>query len=304
LDANGSQLNANESLNFFNPKLGLTYEWHNNTQVYASFAVGNREPNRSDYTESSPTSRPSHETLYNTELGIRQNFRNTIWAVNGYLMQYKNQLVLTGQLNDVGEYTRTNVDDSYRVGLEIEAAREIMTGLTLSANATFSQNKISNFTEYIDDWDTGGQIQIEHENTDLAFSPNTIFTGALDYAVFKKGDKQQLNISLSGKYVGEQFIDNTSNENTLLDAFFYSDLRIGYSNKTKWVEEIGITFLVRNVFDAKYVNNAWTYRYQSNGYDARPFDAYAREEGNGIYNLTGFFPQAGRNYLLGVTLKF
>ena len=132
LDANGSQLGTNASLNFFNPKLGLTYEWHNNTQLYASFAVGNREPNRSDYTESSPTSRPSHETLYNTELGIRQNFRNTIWAINGYLMQYKNQLVLTGQLNDVGEYTRTNVDDSYRIGVELEAAREIMTGLTLS----------------------------------------------------------------------------------------------------------------------------------------------------------------------------
>ncbi len=319
LDANGTQLSANESLNFFNPKFGLTYEWYNNTQVYASFAVGNREPNRSDYTESSPTSRPAHETLYNTELGIRQNFRNTLWAINGYWMQYENQLVLTGQVNDVGEYTRTNVDDSYRIGLELEAAREIMTGLTLSANATFSQNKIGNFTEYIDNWDYWYQdfslpedqleplqFEVEHENTDLAFSPNMIFMGALDYAVFKKDDDQQLNISLSGKYVGEQFLDNTSNENTALDAFFYSDLRIGYSIKTKWVEEIGITLLVRNVFDAKYSNNGWTYRYKSAGYDARGDDPYARVENgdDGIYNLTGLFPQAGRNYLLGVNLKF
>lgn len=319
LDANGTQLSANESLNFFNPKFGLTYEWYNNTQVYGSFAVGNREPNRSDYTESSPTSRPSHETLYNTEVGIRQNFRNTMWAINGYLMQYKNQLVLTGQVNDVGEYTRTNVDDSYRIGLELEAAREIMTGLTLSANATFSQNKIRNFTEYIDNWDYWNQdfslpaeqleptqIEVNHENTDLAFSPNIIFTGAFDYNVFKKDADQQLNISLSGKYVGEQFLDNTSNENTRLDAFFYSDLRIGYSIKTNWVEEIGITLLVRNIFDAKYSNNGWTYRYKSKGYDGRGDDPYARleNENAGIYNLTGFFPQAGRNYLLGVTLKF
>ncbi|MFK7771394.1 MAG: TonB-dependent receptor [Saprospiraceae bacterium] len=317
LAGNGNPLTTTASLNFFNPKLGLTYEWHNNTQVYGSFAVGNREPNRNDYTESTPTSRPVHETLYNTELGIRQNFRGFSWGVNGYLMQYDNQLVVTGQLNDVGANTRVNVEDSYRVGIELEASREIMTGLTLTANATFSQNKIKNFIEYIDNWDYWYQdfslpaeeleplqFQVEHENTDLAFSPNTIFSGALDYNVFKKEDKQQLNISLSGKYVSEQFLDNTSNRNTMLDAFFYSDLRIGYSIQTKWVKEIGITFLVRNIFDAKYSNNGWTYRFESKGYDGRDDDPYTRLENDSTYNLTGFFPQAGRNYLLGVNLKF
>ena len=304
LAGNGNPLTTSASLNFFNPKLGLTYEWHNNTQVYASFAVGNREPNRNDFTESTPTSRPVHETLYNTEVGIRQNFRGFAWGVNAYLMQYDNQLVVTGQLNDVGATTRVNVEDSYRAGIELEGAREIITGLTLTANATFSQNKINNFTEYIDDWDTGEQLQVEHKDTDLAFSPNIIFAGALDYNIFKKGDTQQLNISLLGKYVGEQFLDNTSNENTMLDAFFYSDLRIGYTVKTKWVEEIGITLLVRNVFDAKYSNNGWTYRYKSEGYDGRGDDPYARLENDSVYNLTGFFPQAGRNYLLGVNLKF
>lgn len=304
LDANANQLATSASLNFFNPKLGLTYEWHNNTQVYASFAVGNREPNRNDYTESSPNSRPVHETLYNTELGIRQNFRGFVWGVNGYLMQYNNQLVVTGELNDVGASTRVNVKDSYRAGIELEAAREIMTGLTMTANATFSQNKIKKFTEYIDSWDTGEQIQVEHENTDLAYSPNTILTGMIDYDIFKKEDNQQLNISLSGKYVGEQFLDNTSNKNTTLDAFFYSDLRIGYTVQTKWVKEIGITFLVRNIFDAKYSNNGWTYRYESEGYDGRGDDPYTRLENDAIYNLTGFYPQAGRNYLLGVNLSF
>ena len=317
LGANGNPLATSASLNFFNPKLGLTYEWYNSTQVYVSFAVGNREPNRNDYTESTPTSRPVHETLYNTELGIRQNFRGFAWGVNGYLMQYNNQLVVTGQLNDVGASTRVNVKDSHRFGVELEAAREIMTGLTLTANATFSQNRVKKFTEYIDNWDYWYQdfslpeseleplqFEVEHKDTDLAYSPNIIFSGGLDYNVFKEEDKQQLNISLSSKYVGQQFLDNTSNENTMLDAFFYSDLRIGYMIGTKWIKEIGITFLVRNIFDAKYSNNGWTYRYESKGYDGRGDDPSTRLENDAIYNLTGFYPQAGRNYLLGVNLKF
>ncbi len=304
LDADGSFIEANENLNFFNPKVGLTYQLKNNAQTYVSFGVANREPNRSDFTDSSPDSRPTHETLYNAELGYRKNFRKTVLGANAYWMQYDNQLVLTGQLNDVGENTRINVDDSFRAGVELEGALEVMDGLTINAGATFSQNKIKAFTEFIDNWDIGGQGQVNHEDTDLAFSPNLLFSGGMNYDVFKDNDKQQLSLSLTGKYVGQQFIDNTSNENTQLDAFAYGDFRVGYTIKTKWVEEIGITLLVRNVFDAQYVNNAWTYRYQSAGFDARPFDAFARSEGNSIYNLTGFYPQAGRNYLLGINLKF
>lgn len=317
LDADGSELLQDETLNFFNPKLGLTYELKNNAQTYLSFAVANREPNRSDYTESPANQLPLHETLYNTELGYRQNFRKTMLSANAYWMQYDNQLVLTGQLNDVGEYARVNVEDSYRIGLELEAVRELMSGLTINASATFSQNKIKSFTEYIDNWDYWYQdftlpveqlepLQFEriHEDTDLAFSPNLIFTGGLSYDVFEKDDNQQLTFSLSGKYVGEQFIDNTSNENTKLDSYFYSDFRIGYTFKTKWIEEFGITLLVRNVFDARYSTNAWTYRYRSAGYDGRPDDPFTRLESDAYYNLTGFYPQAGRNYLLGVNLGF
>jgi len=305
-DANGTFLEQDASLNFFNPKFGLTYQMRNNGQAYASFAVGNREPNRSDYTESSPTSRPTHETLYNTELGYRQNFRRVAFGANAYWMQYKDQLVLTGQLNDVGEYSRVNVDNSYRLGLELEGAYELADGLMINAAATFSQNKINSFTEFIDNWDTWGQDEVLHENTDLAFSPNIIFTGGLSYDVFANDKNKSLNFSLSTKYVGEQFIDNTSNENSKLPSYTYSDFRIGYSIQPKWIEEIGITLLVRNVFDAKYVNNAWIYRYTSGGYDGRPDDPYTQLENKetSTYNLMGLFPQAGRNFLLGVNLRF
>ncbi len=303
-DADGTFLEQSESLNFFNPKFGLTYQMRNNGQAYASFAVGNREPNRSDYTESSPASRPTHETLYNTELGYRQNFRRAAWGANVYWMQYKNQLVLTGQINDVGEYTRVNVDDSYRIGLELEGAYELRNGLTVNAAATFSQNKIKSFTEFIDNWDTWGQDEVLHENTDLALSPNIIITGGLTYDVLANNENKDLTLSLSTKYVGDQFIDNTSNENSILPAYSYSDLRIGYTVKTEWVEEIGITLLVRNIFDAKYSNNAWIYRYSSAGYDGREDDPYTQLEDGAIYNLTGLFPQAGRNFLAGITVRF
>ncbi|MEM6964622.1 MAG: TonB-dependent receptor [Bacteroidota bacterium] len=313
-----SQLEQEVRLNFFNPKAGLTLDLNNSNELYASFAVANREPNRNDYTEAPARNQPTHETLYNTELGYRQTFDRAMIGANAYWMQYQDQLVVTGQLNDVGAATRVNVDDSYRVGLELQGAAEIMDGFTIDFSATFSQNKIRNFTEFIDNWDypfqdfdntpaeelEPVQFQVEHENSDLAFSPNVIISGGFNYDVFDKNDKQQLSFGLSTKHVGSQFIDNTSNENTKLDAYTYSDFRIAYTLKTNWIEEIGLTLLFKNIFNVNYNAFAWTYRYRSAGYDARPFDPYARLENENIYNLTGFFPQAGRNFLLGVNLKF
>ena len=303
LNADGESVDQEVNLNFFNPKIGVTVEFDNNAQTYASLAVANREPNRSDYTESSPESRPKHETLYNAELGYRKKSGKFGYNINGYYMLYKNQLAVTGQINDVGEYTRVNVSDSYRAGIELEGAVELMSGLVFNGNATFSRNKIKSFTEYIDNWDTWGQEIIQHEDTDLALSPDFIAGGGLTYNVFNEGDNNQLSFTLSGKYVSSQFIDNTSNENTMLDSYFFSDLRIGYTLKTDWISEIGITLLARNIFDARYSNNAWTYRYR---WSENPtgFDPYSRLEEGTTYNQTGFYPQAGRNFLLGISLKF
>ena len=303
LNNNGESVDQEVDLNFFNPKVGITYLMPNNAKTYASFAVANREPNRSDFTESSPTSRPEHETLYNIELGYKKNSGKFGYGINAYYMLYNNQLAITGQINDVGEATRVNVPSSYRAGIELEGAVELMSGLVLNGNATFSRNKIDSFTEYIDNWDTWEQEIVQHENTDLALSPNVIAGGGLTYNIFQEENKNQLSFSLSGKYVGSQFIDNTSNVNAMLDSYFFSDFRIGYNLKTDWISEIGITLLVRNIFDAKYSNNAWTYRYRST-WDGRDFDPSTQLEEGTTYNLTGLYPQAGRNFLLGVNLKF
>ncbi len=306
-DNDGTNVTQTDELNFFNPKAGLFYTLKNNSSLYASFAVANREPNRSDYTESTPSSRPVHETLYNTELGYNKKWSKAFIGANLYHMFYKNQLALSGRINDVGEATRINIDKSTRMGIEVQGGISITNALSLNANATLSQNKIAEFTEYIDNWFADEQETVIHSNTDLAFSPNIIVAGDLTYDVFvgtALADNHALSFSLLNKYVGKQYIDNTSNENTTLDAYFFNDFRIVYKVKTNFFKEVGLTFLVRNIFDAKFSTNAWTYRYKSEFYDATPDDPYARSEGESIYNLTGFYPQAGRNYLLGINIGF
>ncbi len=318
IDTEGENVQQKEALSFFNPKVGLFYDFQESTKSYASFGVANREPNRNDYVESSPQNRPKHETLFNTEIGFQQNWEKSALSVNLYHMYYKNQLALTGEINDVGAPKRINIPKSFRMGIELVAGTEVSNGLDLNASATFSINKAKEFTEYIDNWDYWDQdfentppeelepLQFEHklENTDLAFSPNVIVSAELSYNIFKNDNQKSLTFALLGKYISKQYIDNTSNENTILDPYFFSDFRINFKLKTKFVKEIGFTLLVRNIFDSKYSTNAWTYRYNSKNYDGRVDDPHTRLEGGNIYNLTGFYPQAGRNYLLGLSFGF
>jgi iron complex outermembrane receptor protein len=214
-------------------------------------------------------------------------------------MGYKNQLVLTGNINDVGAPIRTNISDSYRFGLELWASKALGKGFLLKGNVTFSQNKIMDFTEYIDNWDTWEQEVIDHGTTDLAFSPSVIAFAQVDYNLVKG-----LNVLFSGKYVGEQFIDNTSNKNTVLEDYLIGNFQVRYEFNPSFAETISFNLLVNNIFDKKYSANAWTYRYISNGYDGRNDDPYTQLEGNGVYNLTGYYPQAGRHFLLGMTVRF
>ena len=316
-DNDGSNITEEVDFNFFNPKLGLTYSLNPTTNFYGYFGVGNKEPNRSDFTDSSPTSRPTHETVYDTEVGFRKQWKKASLQANLYFMDYNNQLILTGQINDVGENTRINIKDSYRAGVEIVGGVQLTKQLNFEAALTLSDNRIKNFTESIDNWDywfqdfslpeeelAPLQFTREHGDTDLALSPQTIFNAGLTYDVFPNAAMQNLSFGLSTKYVGEQFIDNTSNQNTSLPAYSFTDFRVGYSIKTSFVEEIGLTLLVRNIFDAQYISSAWTYRYFSAGYDGRADDPSTRLEQGDTYNLTGYYPQAGRNFLLGLTLRF
>ena len=240
-----------------------------------------------------------HETLYDTEVGYKQNGDKLILGVNLYHMNYKNQLVLTGQINNVGAYTHTNIDESFRKGIELEGMYKFTNKVTWNANMTLSENKIVNYTEYIDNWDTWGQETVDHKNTDLAFSPKIIWASNINY---KLGNNT--SIDFISKYVGEQFIDNTSSGDRMLEDYLVSNLRISYKWDSKIFKTSKLTLQVNNLLNNEYVSNAWVYRFISDGWDPRGSDHYVNSDSERGYNMAAYFPEATLNYLLGLTLGF
>ena len=297
-------------LNFFNPKLGAVYFPADNQKLFLSLAMGNKEPNRNDYTESTPESRPKSERLYDVEMGYSFKRSNIALEANAYFMYYYNQLVINGQLNDVGAYMRTNVPESYRAGLELQAAWVPIKGLKWAVNTTFSQNKITAFTEYVDNWDTWGQEAIAYTNTDIAFSPSIIAGSELSYDIINKSfgadkdKKQVLNAAWISKYVGKQYIDNSQNDTRSLPGYWVNDLRIRYQLQKTLLQELSLNFMLKNFGNALYANNAWVYRFRSTGYDPRPDDPYTGLDNADYYNMIGLYPQAGINFMIGLELKF
>jgi iron complex outermembrane receptor protein len=272
------------SLNFFNPKFGVNYDFLENASVYASYSIGQKEPGRDDYTQSTPGSRPKAEKLYDAEAGYRHFTKKISWGLNLYYMNYQDQLIVTGQINDVGAYIHTNVPKSYRRGVEAEMGFQPLKKLSWNINATYSQNKIVNYNEFIDNYDAGDQLVTSYKTTDIAFSPSVIAGSTVAYEAFKN-----FKLSFISKYVGKQFLDNTSSETKKLDAFFVNDVRIHYSFKTTWLKEIGLTLAVNNIFNEQYESNGYTYAYIAGG--KRITENF-------------YFPQAGINLLGGVCLKF
>lgn len=268
---------------FFNPKAGVMFDLNDRNNLYASFAVAHREPVRDDFTESSPQSRPVPEQLRNLEVGYRHKGKRLFLNANYYLMDYKDQLVLTGEINDVGAYPRVNIPQSFRMGIEIEGGYRIYNRLHIAANATFSQNKIQEFTEYIDDYDTWEQVAVSHSNTDIAFSPSIIAGAQITWEPINN-----FNLSLMPKYVGEQFLDNTSNRDKMLDAYFLTNLNLRYTIEDLVFREITVGVLVYNLFDQLYESNGYTY----SGFS-----------GGELYHYNHYYPQAGRNFLVSLTLK-
>ena len=300
LDPEGNAAEQEVNLEFFNPKFGLHHTLNESQVLYASFGVANKEPNRSDYTESSPESRPTHETLYDTEIGYKQVGNKMTFGANFYFMNYENQLVMTGKMNDVGERTHVNIAESFRKGIEIEGTYKLTDKLTWAANMTLSENKIvTPFIEDVDNWDTWGVDEVTHEDTDLAFSPNIIWTSQLNYQLDKN-----TSIDFISKYVGEQFIDNTSSEDRMLSDYLVNHLRLTYDWKSKIFKTAKVSLQVNNLLNNEYVNNAWVYRFISDSWDPRESDHYVNEDSERGYNMAGYFPQATRNYLLGLTLGF
>ena len=298
-DVDGGLSNQKVTLVFFNPKFGLTHKINDEQLFYGSFAIANKEPNRSDYVESSPNSRPLYETLYDTEIGFRYKNKNLTFNTNLYLMNYENQLIKTGEINDVGYFTSNNVKSSYRRGVEIEGRCFLTKKLSWAANITLSKNKLDTMTQFIDNWDTGGQEEVLHQNTDLAFSPNIIWSSKFLYNY-----NDNISLGFISKYVGEQYIDNTSSDGRKLDDYLTSNLQLDYNFKSKIFKTIKMSVLINNIFDNEYISNAWLYRFISEGFDPRESDHYITKGVDNRFNMAGYFPQATRNYLFGLTLEF
>jgi len=272
----------NTDYTFFNPKAGVSFN-KRGLQVYASYSIGAKEPNRDDF-EAALTEQPKPEILYDLEVGIEK--KNTTFSYGGtfYFMNYHNQLVTTGKINDVGAYTRTNTPQSYRLGIELQAAARFTKWLTLSGNIAFSKNKIKNFTEYIDDYDTGDQLVNQYHNTDISFSPNQVAAATATLIPVSNGE-----ISLISKYVGRQYLDNTSHLTRSVDPFYVQSIRLSYNLKTKTIlQRINFIFQVNNVWNKKYASSGYTYNYFSGG--QLTVDNY-------------YFPMALRNFLFAINFK-
>lgn len=212
-DEAGNPAQQNARLEFFNPKLGLTYNIDSKSNVYASVAVGHKEPNRRDFTDSNINTRPKSEQLTDFEFGYRTQQEVFSMGLNGFAMLYKDQLINTGKLNDVGGQTRQNVPDSYRLGLELDGRWQILKNLSWSATATLSRNKIKEFTEYIyDDADASGKTFVTntYKNTDISYSPTLILSSEIAYNPIKNAE-----IALISKYVGKQYLDNTDRKSVV-----------------------------------------------------------------------------------------
>jgi iron complex outermembrane receptor protein len=278
---NNPGISTDNRYHFFNPKLGISYA-HQGWQAFASIALANKEPNRDDF-EAGLTQQPKPEQLQDLEIGVEKANNSYSWGATFYYMKYRNQLVLTGQINDVGAYARTNIDRSYRMGIELQGSYKFSNWLKLTGNLTLSENKVIDFEEFYDDYDEGNQKSVQYDKTDISFSPSVMGSVSAILTPVKNGE-----IALIGKYVGRQYLDNTSNKNRSLDAFYTQDLRLSYTVKGKAVKDMTMIFQFNNLFNKLYEPNGYTFSY-----------IYNQELTTENY----VYPMAGINFMGGVNIR-
>lgn len=274
-------VSINRSFSFFNPKAGISYS-KNNWLMYASYAVAQKEPNRDDF-EAGTTFQPDPEILQDVELGIERKGSDYSLAANFYYMFYKDQLVLSGQINDVGAYTRKNAASSFRRGVELQGSKRFNHWLQATANLALSQNRISRFTEFIDDYDTGGQKQVAHTNKSISFSPGVVGGYTVDLRPLK-----HFNLALLGKYVSRQYLDNTENIRRSLDPYFTQDARLIVTIPNKVFSNLQLVLQANNVLNELYEPNGYTFSYY-----------YLNQFTTENY----YFPMAGRNYMVALNIR-
>lgn len=277
---------------FFNPKLQLRGQF-NKHRVLITTGWVSKEPNRDDIETGSQLPKP--EKLWDTE--IQWNYtglKNLVFQTTLYAMEYKDQLVLTGKINDVGAYTRTNIPRSYRRGIELEGAwKSNQEVLEIRLNVALSTNKISEFTEYIDDYDQGIQVLNKYQRTTIGFSPSLVAGGVITVKPFHLGESKnklyELSLDYLPKWVGKQYLDNTTNQDRSIAAYFVQDvianLPIRWKNKVCINTRIG----VYNLLNLMYVNRGYTFSYR-----------YNQE----LNTFNYFYPQSGIRGMLGVGIEF
>ena len=271
---------VDENFNFFNPKAGATFQVNEDQQLYASYGRAQREPRRSDF-ENGIT---NPEILDDFELGWRLDLGKSSINTNLYYMYYQDQMVLTGALDDVGAPLRQTIDESYRLGLEIDADIKVSRLFSLRPNLTLSRNKNIDFRV------TLGDEVLTFVETNISYSPEIIGANQL---IFHPSEIFQ--VSLISKYVGEQYMGNIDSEVSLLDGFFTNDLNIVYEWKNAPLfKSVVFTGLVNNIFDIEYESNGYFFfgNFQNDADQTETFEG------------AGYYPQAGINFLAGVTLKF
>ncbi len=273
--------------NFFNPKLGLSYDLNTHINLYGSAAVGNKEPNRNDFIENRPDNQPKHEQMLDIEAGCRFTSSDLRILVNFYNMQYKNQLVLNGEINDVGASKRINVPVSFRRGIEFELSYRFSSLITLAGNVAYSKNKIVNFDEYVDhyasDYSYLGNLRTQtHQLTDISFSPDLVSSVQLLISPVKG-----LELAFIHKYVGRQFLDNTSTISRSIDPYGVMDFRLNW--KLRSAPDLTLMLGVYNLLNKKYETNGYTFGWY---------------EGAERITYNYLAPAAPVNFLAGFSLKF
>lgn len=288
-DATGTlqQLDIDETFDFFNPKAGLSWQINKHNRLFGSVSIAHKEPTRNNYTDGKLHSQPKAEKLTDYELGYTFGSNRIHAGVNLYYMHYKDQLALTGELNEIGEPLADNIPDSYRAGIELMASVELPLGFNWEANATLSRNRIKDFTEVLYDDDTYEKWEIKHGETRIAFSPDIIANNILSYS--NKG----LSLSMHTQYVSKQYMSNAQQSDHLLDAYLVSNLYASYTFNLRGTKSITVGANIYNLFNEEYENNG----YAGSGY-------YTVNGEKTRYNYAGYAAQAGTNFLGHVTINF
>lgn len=284
------RLDLDERFNFFNPKAGINWQVNPRLRLFASVAQAHKEPTRNNYTDGYFTERPRAERLTDYEVGAAYHAPRWHAAANLYLMNYRNQLVLTGELNEIGEAVSANVPRSYRAGLELQGGFSLPCGLEWTGNLTLSRNRIRDFKEtiygYDDAWNDLPPVEINHGDTHIAFSPEILAGSRLAYSI--KG----LRAELMTQYVGKQYMSNADVAAHRLDDYCVSHLDLSYSfAPRRYIKNVRVGVAIYNLFNAEYETNGWA------------SSSYLNTPDNRV-NYTGYAAQAGTNFLANLTLKF